>query len=248
MFRLGEENPWLCHTEMDRNADFCIWVLEVDGLRVPPFEHHSEGNGSFRVAGLNEESWHSWVKELIRRNDQSSYTAQKQSVQAANEAFRVLQAKAGLPSDPHSPILRDYLQAHPHEFTQLLTQARQAQPDRFFPQRMTPLEAWSGSREIRERLPELWARYQPLAEQRFTWEKDFLTGHSGTMNLWQALEPYHTRLDSLMIHFVEYAQESVYLVPPRSIIMTVVHGHLDDENFRTRTLQAAETLASGLSS
>jgi hypothetical protein len=30
--------------------------------------------------------------------------------------------------------------------------------------------------------------------------------------------------------------------------MTVINGQLDDEEFRTRTLKAAETLASGFSS
>jgi hypothetical protein len=155
MFRLGEENPWFCHTETDKNVDFCLWVLEVDGLRAPPFESHSQGNGILRAAGLDEESWQEWVKELIRRNDQSSYTAQKQSVQAANEAFRALQVKAGSPNDPHSEILRDYMQTHPYELTQLLTQARQAQPDLFFPKRILPLEVWSGSPEVGKRLREL---------------------------------------------------------------------------------------------
>jgi hypothetical protein len=140
------------------------------------------------------------------------------------------------------------MQAHPHEFTQLLTQARQAQPDLFFPKRIIPLDVWSGSPEIGKRLRELWEQYEPIAKQRFAWEKDFQTNNSGKTNLWQALEPYHTRLDSLMIHFVEYSQEKVYLAPPRSIIMTIVNGHLDEEDFRIRTLQAAEILASGLSS
>jgi len=134
------------------------------------------------------------------------------------------------------------------EFTQLLTQAQQAQPDLFFPKRMIPLDAWSGSPEGGKRLRELWEHYEPIAKQRFTWEQDVQTHHGGQTNVWQALEPYHTRLDSLMIHLVAYAQETVYLVPPRSIIMTIVDGDLDEEDFRTRTLQAAETLASGLSS
>lgn len=248
MFRLGEENPWLCHTQTDRDADFCIWVLEVDGLRVAPFEHHAEGNGSLRAAGLNEESWQEWVKELIHRKDQNSYTAQKRSVQAANEVFGVLQAKAGSPNDPQSEIFRNYMQAHPHEFTQLLAQAQRAQPDLFFPKRIIPFEVWNGSPEVGKRLRKLWNHYEPIAKQRFAWEKDFQANHNGQTNLWQTLEPYHTRLDSLMIHFVAYSQETVYPVPPRSIIMTIVDGYLDEENFGTRTLQAAETLASGLSS
>jgi hypothetical protein len=42
---------------------------------------------------------------------------------------------------------------------------------------------------------------------------------------------------------VEYPQEVYYLVPPVSVIMTVVNGHLDGETFRTYTLRAAEELA-----
>lgn len=130
----------------------------------------------------------------------------------------------------------------------LPTQAQQAQPDLFFPKRIIPLEVREGSPEIGKRLRELWEYYEPGAKQQFAWEKDFQTNHSGKTNLWQALEPYHTRLDSLMIHLVEYSQETVYLISPRSIIMTIVKGYLDEEDFRTRTLQEAETLTSGLSS
>jgi hypothetical protein len=244
MFLLGDENPWICFIETDRNVDFCIWVLEVDGLHVPPFEHHSGGNGILRAAGLNEESWQEWIREMIRQNDQHQYTSQKQSIQASNEAFKVMQARAGSPNDPQSKIFRDYMQAHPQEFTQLLIQTRQARPDLFFPKRITPLDAWSGSPEIGKRLRELWEQYELIKEKRFSWEKNFQANDSGKMNLWQVLEPYHTRLDSLMIHFIGYSQEKVYSVPPRSIIMTIVDGQLDDEDFRTRTLEAAEALAS----
>ncbi|MBO0794512.1 MAG: hypothetical protein J2P36_26660 [Ktedonobacteraceae bacterium] len=248
MFRLGEENPWLCLTETDRNANFCIWVLEVDGLRVPPFEHHSEGNGILRAAGLNEGNWRSWVEEMTRLKDQHSYASQKLFVQTANDVCRDLLAKGGLPNNPQSEDARHYLQAHMQEFTQLLTQAQQTQPDLFFPKRMIPLDVWSGSPEGGKRLRELWEHYEPIAKQRLAWEQDVQTHHNGQTNLWQALSPYHTRLDSLMIHLVAYSQETVYLVPPRSIIMTIVDGDLKEEDFRTRTLQAAETLATGLSS
>lgn len=60
--------------------------------------------------------------------------------------------------------------------------------------------------------------------------------------LWDDLKPYHTRLETLAIHLVEYPQEVYYPVPPVSVIMTVVNGHLGGETFRTLVLRAAEEL------
>lgn len=247
MFLLGTENPWFCSSSTDREADFCIWVLEIDGLRVPPFEHHSDGDGSLRAAGLDEGSWHAWVREMLRRRDQHAYTSQKFSIQATNNAYRDLLAQGGLPNDPQSEAARQYLQTHQQEFMQLIMQARQARPDLLFPERIIPPELWSGNPEIGKRLNELWEQYEGTsAKQRFAWERDFHRNHRGSTNLWHDLAPYHTRLDSLLIHFVEYSQEVLYPVPPRSVIMTVVNGHLDDEDFRTRSLQAAESLSESI--
>jgi hypothetical protein len=46
-------------------VDFCIWVLEVDGLHVPPFDQHPEGDGSLRAAGLDAEAWQSWLTRVV---------------------------------------------------------------------------------------------------------------------------------------------------------------------------------------
>ena len=248
MFSLGTENPWFCSADTDRDVDFCIWVLEADGLHVPPFEYHSGGDGSLRAAGLDAESWRSWVEEMIRLKDQHHYTSQKLSVQTANDVCRVLLAKGGLPNDPQSEDSRQYLQAHQQEFVQLVMQARQAQPDLFFPKRIASPEVWNGSPGVGKQLSELWEQHGPISEQRFAWEKEFRTTNSATTNLWEDLKPYHTRLDSLMIHFVAYSQEKDYLVLPRSIIMTIVDGHLDDEGFRSRVSLAAEAIATSQSS
>jgi hypothetical protein len=248
MFRLGTENPWFCSVATDIDVDFCIWVLEADGLHVPPFEYHATGDGSLRAAGLDGESWQSWAEGMIRLKDQHSYASQKYALQTANDATRLLLEQGGLPNEPQSEEAQQYIRTHQQEFLQLWQQAQQAQPDLLLPKRIAPPERWSGNPEVGKRLSELWEQYGPISGKRFAWEESLRTNNNGTTNLWQDLKPYHTRLDSLMIHLVAYSQETVYLVPPRSIIMTIVDGDLDEENFRTRTLQAAETLASGLSS
>ncbi len=41
--------------------DFCFWVLERDGLRIPPFDRHPDGDGSLRAAGMTPQTWRSWL-------------------------------------------------------------------------------------------------------------------------------------------------------------------------------------------
>ena len=131
------------------------------------------------------------------------------------------------------------------ELIQLIRQAQQAQqiqPDPFFAQRIDPQEAWGGAPEVGKHLGELWARYKTISEERFAWEHDLHADDGGT-NLWQELAPYHTRLDSIVIHLVTYSQELAFSVPPRSIVLTIVNGCRDPRDFNFRVLVAAEVLA-----
>jgi hypothetical protein len=41
--------------------DFCVWVLERDGLRVAPFDRHDDGDGSLRAAGMTAAAWRAWL-------------------------------------------------------------------------------------------------------------------------------------------------------------------------------------------
>ena len=45
--------------------NFCIWILEIDGLQVAPFNHHPKGNGSLSKKGMDEFSWKNWRKRLL---------------------------------------------------------------------------------------------------------------------------------------------------------------------------------------
>lgn len=62
-------------------------------------------------------------------------------------------------------------------------------------------------------------------------------------DLWRALEPYQAHLDGLIISYLEYPQQIDYLVPPLSVVLTLVDGKLDYQKIIPRAVQAAETLA-----
>ncbi len=60
-------------------VDFCIWVLEVDGLRVPPFDSHADGDGSLRTAGLDASEWQSWLIRIVNLQDEQRQRLQQGS-------------------------------------------------------------------------------------------------------------------------------------------------------------------------
>lgn len=45
--------------------DFCVWILERDGLRVPPFDRHPDGDGTLRAGELTAEAWRAWFDRVV---------------------------------------------------------------------------------------------------------------------------------------------------------------------------------------
>jgi len=62
---LHSRSSWTFSGGFDMMVDFCIWVLEVDGLHVPPFDQHPEGDGSLRATGLDAQGWQSWLMRVV---------------------------------------------------------------------------------------------------------------------------------------------------------------------------------------
>lgn len=48
---------------------FAVWVLQIDGLRVPPFVAHDEGDGGLRALGLDPSSWRAWIAAIVHAED-----------------------------------------------------------------------------------------------------------------------------------------------------------------------------------
>lgn len=59
------ESRWSFVLGARMDIDFAVWTLVQDGLRVPPFDCHPEGNGELRMRGLDMNEWMAWVAALI---------------------------------------------------------------------------------------------------------------------------------------------------------------------------------------
>jgi hypothetical protein len=49
------------------SIDFALWALQRDGLHVPGFDAHQNGDGSLQRSGLSTEVWEGWLWNLIRQ-------------------------------------------------------------------------------------------------------------------------------------------------------------------------------------
>jgi hypothetical protein len=244
MYRLGTGPHWFCEYGFNLYVDFCLWTLEVDGLQVPPFAHHPPGDGTLQFAGLDAAGWRAWTDDVVTGQYRQARAVRQPFMEETEQWWRSIQAR-GLSLDQIQDAGRQYMETvRQQSMASCAARAAQIQ---------FPPAIWKGEPAVGQRLHELWEHYLPLSSTRQQWESplkmQWSTWGDGTWKvLWTELQPYQTRLEGLALHLVEYAQEVEYLVPPASVILTLVGGRLDGASFRQRVLRAAEHLATHPSS
>ncbi|HEX5505774.1 MAG TPA: hypothetical protein VFW96_24365 [Thermomicrobiales bacterium] len=68
MFLRGSGDRWHWSVDPAFNVNFCVWALRVDGLRVPPFDRHPDGDGALRALGLTPAGWRAWLDRVLERD------------------------------------------------------------------------------------------------------------------------------------------------------------------------------------
>jgi hypothetical protein len=254
MYKPGD-NPWLYDEMFDPMVDFCFWVLELDGLHVPPFEHHSGGDGALRAAGMTAQSWETWAQEVIRTHERRLHTYQQKHIEASQRWLAEQQEKNEKSPKPSREERLNFLRQT--SLTLLATEFMH------FPS--FPPDFWKGEPAAGTRLADLWEHHyfasanqrnipaMKAEEKRGEWLQ---TAHDPNIrvrkhhkgdtpaNLYQDLWPYHDRLQFLSVRFVAYPQPIEYLVPPYTIVVTTSYELHTYENLRERVWHAAERLAS----
>ncbi len=67
MVEEGTEASWFVTHEFNMMVDFCVWVLERDGLTVAPFDRYAGGTGEARTQGLDADKWRAWLTAVVAR-------------------------------------------------------------------------------------------------------------------------------------------------------------------------------------
>jgi hypothetical protein len=68
LFQTGSSDHWYWGEDAFPPVAFCVRALVVDGLPVPPFDRHDDGDGRLRQLGLDAGRWCDWVAAVVRQH------------------------------------------------------------------------------------------------------------------------------------------------------------------------------------
>ena len=230
---LHSHNSWQYSQGSDPAVDFCLWVLQVDGLRVPPFDQHPDGDGSLRALGLTADAWQSW---FLRALDP---VQSKRDVEHLQQLHLAEYLK--ISGEPDLDHLNRRVQA---EHLNISTDPPLPAPPEFYHYQAS----WNESVAVKNKLIELEKHYRQIAGQR-----ERLIGEveralhqeerKAATRLYDELKPYHHRIPPLNICLATYAYPLDYLVAPATLLITVQEGQPGLQEFRERVLAAVAELA-----
>ncbi len=72
MFKFARPSHLNWRLDFSRAVTFCVWVLQLDGLAVSPFDKHANGNESLRTIGLTARSWAMWFDRVVAAESERS--------------------------------------------------------------------------------------------------------------------------------------------------------------------------------
>lgn len=257
------------HLGFESIPDFCVWVLERDGLQVPPFDQHPDGNGELRDLGMTGEQWQAWFHKFVSLLDQrlhwhvADHNTEKQRELTEFEHHASYLRTAAFLDKQHKDAVDKYLldleqhrqeqEASINKHLLHLEQHYQHAVSAFkAAYGSSPLlngrtaqvsEVWEGQAEIGAKLHEWWSDYHRFAFQQ-RHQNAFTLDHFSalTPQLWDALAPYHHRLPALELQFVHYPYPAEQIVPPVSAVLSISIASYDQSAVISRVLGIAQSL------
>ncbi|MEO6890099.1 MAG: hypothetical protein ABI456_12160 [Ktedonobacteraceae bacterium] len=232
MHLLHSRNSWRYSQGSEPTVDFCLWVLQVGGLHVPPFDRHPDGDGSLRMLGLTADDWQTWFLRVL------DPTQRKRDVEQLRQLHLAEYLKIS-----HEPDVEHLKRRYQAEYLKISTDPPLPPPPEFYHYQAS----WNGSNAVKNRLIELEEQYKQIASQRHEWSGDVerVLGreeHKAATRLYDELKPYHNRIPPLNIYFAIYEHPLDYLVSPATLLITIQEGQPGFQEFRERVLAAVAEL------
>jgi hypothetical protein len=218
-------DTWTFSTSDHPEIEFCVWALQRDGLRAPPFDLHADGDGELRSAGLTADAWSAWLAGVVGEVASLQERRQADFTQGMERFF------IGLERPPT-----------PQEMHELAVEPR---PER------AAVELWAGAPGVGERLGELRDEYRTWRSRRESEMREVvqaglaeLSARPDTGNrLWRAIQRYRP-LPPLWFFMVDYPDTVLAVVPPASAVLGGIHPVVGlDAAYEPMVLEAAERLS-----
>jgi hypothetical protein len=159
-------------TDTNRYIDFCIWVLQQDGLHVAPFSFHSGRNQLLQAAGLNADTWRSWCAKVLATKDQrlggtTDPQVQQMKIEEQIASLETLASFSNRTLDLAAirRSLEKSMEWQARQYEEALEHLGQ------YSRESTPPEVWSGEPKIGQMLGELWQEY--LSELEYDSDEEY---------------------------------------------------------------------------
>lgn len=261
MFILGSSTPqWIIHSGFSSSVDFCIWVLEVDGLRVPLFDRHIQGNRKLQDKGMDAQSWSKWFLRVVLLEDQR-LNWQKTALPLAAENYVDREQVKAIAQTVYPDLLlemadsdllaeqdaqyRNWEQLH---YQQAVTAARQIFGDVEPPSRSSirPPDIWQGEIAVRDLLREMWSFYYSKVfssrEQQLANNDPEYFSSSLFDRVYKRINPPAKEIAALELYFVAYFEPVEQLIHPASVVLSIPKKTSDIPLLVDRIVHAAERL------
>lgn len=249
LFTLNPEVPWRIDQGFNTCIDFCIWVLEIDGLHVPPFDQHPEGNRILQDKGLNADSWQQWLATVVILQEpillQYKYFPEpslliEEQLNGINWMYSELtqhpewsNQQIDLPAI-RSSLLKQFSSLE-RQYQSAIAQVSHISGNPLdYIER--PFDVFPGSPEVREILVSLWQRYQEICEKE---RVDTPNQRGGGRVLGNGDKNELWGLEYLNIHKVRYPIAVEYYIPPASVIVSLANDLASSGEFYALVERAA---------
>jgi hypothetical protein len=239
------ETYWFFEKTFNGYVNFCVWVLQVDGLSVPPFNSHLDGDSVLRKRGLDAESWHTWLARVVATQDSRLYghvsdieVQVAKDVSDSKEQINQLIEQGVIVPELNWSMISESTRRRLIWQEEQYQRARKQLGD--FSRDATPPDVWDGDPGVGETLKQLWERYRLMNNRSNRGiAKAMETNDLSLLDFQQ----YQKRLDTLKIYLVDYPEAVEYLIPPISILVSLTDELYDNQEFRLRTINAVEHLS-----
>lgn len=222
MRSLFSSDPWTWSYGFDAPVDFCVWALEQDGLRVPPFDQHAGGDGELRALGMTGDLWLAWLREVVHLQGDDD---------ARRDWAMHVRAAAANPMAAHPPI-------PPFLDPPVACPGPEALRERLG-------ILWRGPRDPANPAKRLCLQgYPGVLNQRKTVDLPSPEPMYGVeWQLWRDLQPYHARMSRLRILVVAYVAFAHVVVSPDAAVLALTASFADAAAFRDAILACAQAVA-----
>jgi hypothetical protein len=228
LFTLHLDLPQPVSISFNEAIDFCLWVLEVDGLQVYPFHlHNPSGTRELQSCGLTVECWQRWFERVIFLQDphlrqmnldlDAELWADEQIAQYRRMAEAIQKfpefSEQSIESIDFQEIRQTLVKRHHiHQQRRLLVEQRlypYLNPIQIKAAIHDPSLAFKGNELLSTRLCEKWQQYQTVLDSR-------IAGRISTRVFLN--DPDLEILPELNIFFVGYPACTEFLQQPNYVV------------------------------